>query len=130
MSTFNGWTVVSMPTTGPSPKSIEMTYQSTVGVATNPFTGQQQIQNWQANWLEMNVTMPPMTETQAANWVNFLISLNGVANVFQITDSTWLSLIPSAADVNGYWRLKTNPAKWSINDGVVYGFQFDLREAI
>jgi hypothetical protein len=130
MSTFNGWTVVTMPTTGPSPKSIEMTYQSIVGVSSNPFSGQQQIQDWQAHWLEMNVTMPPMAASDAANWYNFLISLDGMANVFQITDSTWLSLIPAAASVNGYWRLKTNPVKFSINDGIIYGFQFELREAI
>lgn len=114
----------------PAPKSIEITSQNVVGIAGNPFSGQQQIQDWNANWLELSVTLPPMDATTAADWVSFFIACKGQACVFQIANTTWAGLIPAAANVNGYWRLKTNAPKWSINDGVIYGFQFDIREAI
>jgi hypothetical protein len=117
-----------MPTTGPSPKSLEPIYDSVVGITENPFTLQKQVQDWQAHRSGMSVTMPPMPAAQAATWVDFLISLDGMANVFQITDSTWLSLIPSSAAVSGYWCLAKNQVKWSINDGIFYGLQFEIEE--
>jgi hypothetical protein len=114
----------------PAPKSVEFTYQSVVGASNNPFTGQQQIYNWNANWTEISITMPPMDAADAAAWVNFFIACNGMANVFQLANSTFAGLVPAAANVNGYWRLKTNMSKWSINEGTIYGAQFEIREAI
>ena len=129
MATYNGWTVVTMPAT-PAPQSIEVTSQNVVGVALNPFTGQQQIQDWRAAWLELSVTMPPMDAATAANWTNFLLSCKGQACVFQLTNAGLAALIPAAANANGYWRLKSNAPKFSVNEGILYGFQFEIREAI
>lgn len=129
MAEFNGWTVITMPS-DPAPKSIEPLAQSVVGVSTNPFTGEQQVQDWNASWLELSVTMPPMDATEALPWVDFLIACKGQACVFQLANATLASLIPAAANVNGYWRMKINSLKWSVNDGLIYGMQFDIREAI
>jgi hypothetical protein len=129
MPTFNGWTVITMPT-DPAPKSIEPVSQNVVGAATNPFSGKQQIHDWNANWLELSVTMPPMDATEAAPWVDFLIACKGQACVFQLANTTFAALIPATAAVNGYWRMKRNSLKWSVNDGAIYGMQFEIGEAI
>lgn len=127
---FNGWRVVTMPS-HPAPASIEPVSQNIVGVSMNPFSGDQEIQNWAASWMELSVTMPPLEPTvDGPAWVDFLISCQGQAAVFQIANATWASLIPAAADTNGYWRLKNNSPKWSVNEGTVYGMTFEIREAI
>jgi hypothetical protein len=82
MPTFNDWTIIAMPA-APAPRSIEFTAQDVVAVSISPFTGQQQIQDWQAGWLEASVTMPPMPEETARAWTAFLLSLRGMANAFE-----------------------------------------------
>ena len=129
MPTYNGWNVITMPSS-PAPKSVEWTRQSIVAVSVSPFTGQQQIQDWNSSWLEASITLPPMTQTEALPWVNFLLSLNGQAGVFQFANALLASLIPAAANASGYWRLKSNSRKWSVGEALIYGFQFDIREAL
>ena len=132
MSTYNGRTIVTMPAT-PAPKSVEFSDGWVVGAATNPFTQQQQIQDWNANWMEATVTLPPMSESDAQAWVTFLRSCRGSACVFALPTAgspSFASLVPSGAVPGGYWCLKANQNKWSVNDGVIYGFSFPIREAI
>ena len=74
-----------MPTS-PAPRSVEFTAQDLVAVSTSPFTGQQQVQDWQACWLEASVTLPPMPESAALAWVAFLLQVRGQACVFQMGD--------------------------------------------
>lgn len=74
-----------MPTT-PGPRQIEWTAQDVVTAVTNPFTGRQQIQSWQASWLEAVVTLPPMQRANAANWIAFLLQAQGMNAVFYLGD--------------------------------------------
>ena len=86
MATFNGWTIVTLPSDPPAPASIEFTLQDLVGTVDNPFTGQQQFQDWQASFIEWSVSMPPLTRVQAPAWIAFLMSTRGSLNVFQMGD--------------------------------------------
>jgi hypothetical protein len=129
MSAYLGWTIVAMPA-APAPKSVEFAPNSIVGISQSPFTGQQQIQDWQAGWMEAQVTMPPMEQTDAQAWVTFLLACKGQANVFQLANTTFAGLVPAGNVPGTYWRLKSNANKWSVSDGVIYGFQFEIREAI
>src|SRR5712671_2489275 len=86
MPTFNGWDIVPMPTTPSAPATVEFTAMDTVAVSISPFTGQQQVQDWQASWLEASVSMPALTHAQAQEWIAFLMSLRGQAKVFQLGD--------------------------------------------
>ena len=43
MATFNGWTIITLPSDPPAPASIDFTLQDLVATVDNPFTGQQQI---------------------------------------------------------------------------------------
>lgn len=70
----------------PAPSSIEFTAIDTVAVAESPFTGQQQVQNWNAGRLELSVQMPPLTHAHAQDWIAWLMGLKGAAGVFQVGD--------------------------------------------
>jgi hypothetical protein len=86
MSSFNGWTIIPMPVSPPAPATMEFTAIDTVAVSISPFTGQQQVYDWQASYLEASVSMPALTGPQAQNWIAFLMALHGQANVFQLGD--------------------------------------------
>ncbi len=205
MSTFKGWNIISMPAS-PSPRSIEWNAQDVVAANTNPFTGGQQFYDWQAAWLECQITMPPLTNDQAQEWIAFLMQAQGMANVFQFGDplvtapkvasgspvvhganQTGRQLITAGWDISGdsysiapgdwiqigyrlyrslswqtpdgsgiatldiwpplrespangdgitiantkgLFRLAANQRKWSVDQTLVYGLSFSLREAL
>ena len=131
MSLYNGWTVVTMPDT-PAPAAIEFARNDLVAANTNPFSGQQQVQDWQASYMEASVLMPPMPKAQAQTWIAFLVALHGMANVFTFPTALVASY-PESLTTNGttnrYWRLKSNQAKWSLKRASMYGITFEIREA-
>src|SRR5579859_3962193 len=135
MPTYQGWNVITMPST-PAPKDLQFGPVDIVALSVSPFTGQQQVQNWNSQYVEGSISLPPMSDSDAQSWLTFLYNLQGMANVFQFpaaiaakypasftTDSR--SSPPGAR----YWRLKSNQRKWSISEASIYGIQFDFREA-
>jgi hypothetical protein len=128
MSTYNGWTIVTMPST-PSARNVEFAQQNVVGSVVSPFTGQEQIQDWNASWMEASLTMPQMLLATGQPWIDFLVACRGRACVFQLP-SFLAAFVPSGAVPGTYWRLKENTAKWSINLAFIVGMEFDIREAI
>lgn len=128
MSTYNGWTVVTMPTL-PSFKSVEFTQNQIVGTVVSPFTGQEQILDWQASYAEASLDLPPLTQSQADEWLAFLISCRGPLCVFQLSPAL-AALVPTGIAPAGYWRLKDNANKWSVTPIPIYGLHFNIREAL
>ncbi len=104
----------------PAPQTIDFTAQDIVAVSTSPFTGRQQVQDWQASWLEASVNMPPMDHFQAQAWIAFLLQLRGQSAVFQLGDplasaprgSAAGAPVVSGAGQSGY-RLSTRG--WAAN---------------
>lgn len=92
----------------------------------SPFTGQQQVYDWNSSWYEMSVSMPAMNHTNGELWVTFLSSLKGVACVFQF-GSAFGAAYPEVG--SKYWRLKTNTRRLSVSKDRVYSVQFEIREA-
>jgi hypothetical protein len=85
MPTFNGWPIISLPTTPAAPATIEFTATDIIAMSISPFTGQQQVQDWQQGWIEASVSYP-LTHVQAQAWIAFQMGLRGQANVFQLGD--------------------------------------------
>lgn len=85
-STFNGWNIISLPTTPSAPATIDFTATDIVAMSISPFTGQQQVHDWQQGMLEASVSYPPMTHVHAQAWIAFLLGLRGQRNVFQFGD--------------------------------------------
>src|SRR6266851_4954675 len=86
MPTFNGWNIITLPSTPSAPATIDFTATDIVALSISPFTGQQQVQDWQQGWLEASVSYPPLTHVQAQAWIAFQMGLRGQANVFQLGD--------------------------------------------
>lgn len=83
MSTYFNFPVVSIPATVPS--SLEISNTRLVAQAVNPFTHQTQQYDWQVEYKEISVSLPPMVQTDAAAWLGFFDALDGTANVFSFT---------------------------------------------
>ena len=127
-----GGALVTMPSS-PWPKSLEIQSVHLAAANTNPFTGQQQTQDWGGDYMELSVSMASMSKTTAQIWITFLKSCAGIVNVFQFP-SAIAAAFPESLTTDGttqrYWRLKANEIKWSIKPGQVYtGLTFEIREA-
>lgn len=83
---IKGWPLIQMPST-PGPRQIEWTRCNIMGAVTNPFTGAQQIQNWQAGYFKAVVSMPPLAVAVAGAWEAFLDQAQGGNAVFYVGDN-------------------------------------------
>lgn len=110
-------------------QSLDVSIVSITAANTSPFTGQQQVYDWQSQFLEYRVNMPPMPYAQFQNWTAFLKSLNGQANVFAF-GSTLTAAYPNDFPSGAYWRLIENTVKYTINENHLYSLSFDVRQAI
>jgi hypothetical protein len=128
MPSYLGWNVVSIPTTPSAPASIEFFRNSSVAISISPFTGQQQIVDWNAEFTHAAVSWPPMTDATAAAWITFLDALKGQACVFQF-GSAFAAAYPASIG-SKYWRLKSNTRGWTINRDRMYAISFEIREAL
>lgn len=132
MALYNGWLIVTMPT-APWPSEVEASFLPIVAVNINPFTAQQQVQDWGTTSRELSVRLPPMPQATAQDWVAFLKSCGGIANVFKFP-AAFASAFPESVTTDGtnqpYWRLKENQTKWTVRRARIYGLTFEVREAI
>ena len=117
-----------MPT-APSVRSIEFTQNQITGVVTSPFTGQQQLLDWQAGYAEASLELPPLTTAESTSWLAFIMACRGPMSVFQLP-SLLAGLVPSGMAPAGYWRLKNGANKWSVTLPFIYGLHFEIREAL
>lgn len=82
----NNVTLVALPTF-PGARSIEFHAKEAVGTVVSPFTGQVQTQQWPgAEMWSGTLTMPPLEQALADNWIAFLMELRGMTNAFQLGD--------------------------------------------
>src|ERR1700722_230523 len=131
MATFNGQLIVPMPTFPAAPRSIEWQANDIVGVNTNPFTGQQQLQQWNASYLEASVTMQNMSNAQAIAWFTWLLAMEGTANVFQMGDPlnskpqnpAAVSPVASGGGQTGYQIVTTGGSNITVGDWIQMGFR-------
>lgn len=82
MSTWNGITIVSIPTGIANVLSIDWDPQEIVASTTDTFTGQQQTFDWQASYWQGTLSFPPMTRSDGDTWAAFILSLRGPLNAF------------------------------------------------
>lgn len=74
--------------------SIELRAVNAVAVSSSPFTYKQQVQVYDGQRWEADVTLPPMNRDDAETWVSFLLSLKGRAGSFLLYD-------PAAKNIRG-----------------------------
>ena len=99
MSTFNGWNVISIPTSPSAPKSMEWMLSDVQGSVKSPFSLQQQIFSWSQAVLAVSLSYQPMLPPQAAAWEAFLMNCYGIGSVFMFGDP--LRLTPQTPGATG-----------------------------
>ena len=120
--------IVTIPAYPPAPASIDFTQVDAAAASESPFTFQQQVQQWSGSYRKASVSMPAMTDANAQAWIDFLVALDGIANVFQFS-AAFAAQYPASIGTR-YWCLTSDERKWSINANRMYGFQFDIREVL
>ena len=77
--------LISMPTT-PNFNTSFFTLVRTVGTTVSPFTGKTKTQEFDGVYWMAEVSLPPMSRSQAVEWQSFLTELNGPVNHFKFSD--------------------------------------------
>jgi hypothetical protein len=86
--TVNGQPVncVALPTS-PGLRTVEFSFADSVALTVNDFTGITQAQQWLgADQLSGTMTLPPLTQCQADEWIAALMELRGMANAMLLGD--------------------------------------------
>jgi hypothetical protein len=86
MSTFNGWTIYTLPSVPAVPKAVEWQFNDKVGQAPAEFTFQKQIFPWGQGIIKASLSYQLLTNAQMPPWSAFLASLQGTAGVFLFGD--------------------------------------------
>ena len=83
------------------PASIVMRTTNLVAMNRSHFTGIQSTITYPGPWWEADVTLPPMREADAEEWIAFLLKLRGRAGTFLMGDPTKATPRGSAATAPG-----------------------------
>lgn len=118
-----------IPSYPPAPQSCDINVVSITSGNISPFTGQGQYYDWQAQYLEMRVNMPPMNYTNFQAWITFIKSLDGQANIF-LFGSALQAAYPNDFGSGVYWCLKNNNITYSLGADHLYRLSFEVRQAI
>lgn len=90
IGTFNSMNIVALPCDSvpgvTAPSSIEWDTQEAVAANVSPFTGATQTYDWQASWLEGQVSFPAMSRYSYDAWSAFVAECRGQLNCFQLGD--------------------------------------------
>jgi len=76
---------LAMPST-PGVRDYKLTLVRKQAKTESPFTGQRQVTAFDGAWWELELEYPPMTETQAREWIVFLAKLQGQVGTFYWSD--------------------------------------------
>lgn len=72
--------------TSPGVRRCTFTMRTVTGVASSPFTGQQQVYRWPGAWWQAEIELPQMKRASAEEWIGFLASLKGPYGTFLLGD--------------------------------------------
>lgn len=83
-----GYTSVTFPLDLPTPAPARVTFFANVAAAVtrSPFTFNQQVQLHQGDYWQASVTLPGLEQSDAENWIAFLLLLNGPVGTFAMGD--------------------------------------------
>lgn len=72
----------------PGPSSVVFRQGSIVAIVESAYTKQQQTQEWQGEWWEADISLPPMPVQQARAWCAFMAACRGRAGYFLLGENS------------------------------------------
>ena len=109
-------------------KTVTAKYQRNSAMSVSPYNGTQQVYSWPMNLKVVDITFPPMTQTQADNFTQFIDDVNGHAEVFNMDLS---DAYPHETGITAVSMRLANPdVQWDINTAIHYGITLTAMEAI
>lgn len=73
----------------PGFRNLSFRMQNVVGVNASPFTGEQQVYEFQGEWWEADISLPPIADRAVAEeWICLLAKLRGQSGTFLLGDPT------------------------------------------
>jgi hypothetical protein len=126
---FQGRMIVPFPVTQ-LPMAAEITVNPMVQSVTSGYSGQLSLTCWPSKgYITLDLTFPPMVETDAVQFVDFFAACEGQQAVFNLP-SPIAAVIPAGTGTSGYYQLTSNLNKYSVNVGFIYGVNFSIREVL
>ena len=133
MPTYQGRNVVTIPSYPPAPAEYEFAFNYISGQNISPFSGVQQVYDWQAKVFEASVSLPFMVTSVGSLWEQFIRALDGVTGVFQF-GAAICAAYPDELTSDGttprYWCLKGNKVQWTRKLGGFVSCTFEIREVL
>jgi hypothetical protein len=110
--------------------AAEITITPMVQAVTSGYSGQLTITCWPSKgYVELDLTFPPMIESDAVQFVDFFAACEGQQACFTLPSPISAVMVPGYGET-GYYQLSDNTSKYSVNVGLLYGTSFRIREIL
>lgn len=114
--------------TSPGFSDIVAIRRSATKMGQSPYNFTQQVYSWQNKIKVVELTLPPMKESDAINWSGFFDDLNGYENTFNLDLS---DIYPDESGITSVaMRLVDSDTSHRFRKDKVYEFSFIAMEAI
>jgi len=119
---------IPLPSTAFKIRSAGGGYEYAQGVATCPYTLKTLVQDFGGKRRRVTIEVPPMTETQAAQWTEFFEDLSGMVNTFNLDLTDIYPHDTGATSVA--FRLAEPNASWNADVAKHFGFTLEAIEVV
>jgi len=109
-------------------RSAQAGYARSQGVSVCPYSQQRLVQDWGGKAKRIQIEVPPISSTEAANWSQFFDDLNGMAETFVLDVTDLYPHEPGATAVT--FRMDDPNFSYDINVAKHFGFTFTATEVV
>lgn len=97
-------------------------YLRAQGMNMSPYSLQQRVHSFGGQRKQVEVTVPPIAESEADDWTQFFDSCNGMVNTFNLDVS---DLYPHETGLTSVaFRLMEPSIFWDVSEAMHFGFSF------
>lgn len=118
----------------PGPARATCFANTIAGISRSPYTGVAQAYDWGVDLFRLHLEFPPIAETEAQEWVQFLRNLRGVVGTFYYDVAELLAGTPGSSGgasddtVVRTFRLIESTSSWEVDEHRQYRIVIDAME--
>jgi hypothetical protein len=103
-------------------------YRNASALSESPYNFTQQVFTWNGRQKFVEISVPPLSQTDGDDWTEFFDDLNGFENTFNLDLSSYF---PHEAGITSVSMMLSEPVNtWAISKEMHYGFSFRAMEAL